>query len=130
MKNKTLSFLFKLGILSVALMLLTTVFRRIIPQWITPWWPWQVVLFFVIGLLMFLSVGKTRTRNIRSFANFFMVATMIKLVIYLFIILIYAFKFPSDAKPFMLTFLFYYVCFTTFETIAFVKESRKANQNK
>lgn len=130
MKNKTLSFLFKLGILGLALMLLTTLLHRAIPQWITPWWPWQVVFFVVICFVMFLSVGKARTRNIRGFANFFMAATMVKLVIYLFIILIYAFKFPSDAKPFMLTFLFYYICFTTFETVTFVRSNRKANEKK
>ena len=52
---------------------------------------------------------------------FHMIETVVKLLVYLVIIAIYAIKFSDDAKSFVISFLLYYLCFTFFGTFVKIK---------
>lgn len=79
---------------------------------------WAIYLLFVVSTLLmhfFLTSGNTEKANV--FVRKFMLATTLKLLIYLAII-VFFFMFNREmAKAFILWFLLHYTCFTVFETL-------------
>ena len=63
----------------------------------------------------------------RKFTNFYMAATVIKLVVYLTIIFVYTMNFKEDGKRFAITFLVYYLIYTIFETYKLIKKEKKSD---
>ena len=109
-------------LLIIAVVGLTFLLKLSMPQIVTPFW-WALMLFFVIvSVVVYLITMKIRAKNdFRKFNNFYMLATVIKLLLYLSIVTIYSFICSDDSKAFIITFLIYYLCFTVFETLMLVK---------
>ena len=128
MNAKSVRFLMQIGVVGLIMIVLTIFIRRFIPMWITPFWSLLILFFVIICIVMYFLVERVKARDMRKFSNFFMAATMIKLVLYLIIILTYSLKFTADAKPFMLTFLAYYLVFTTFETVKLSKKDKNSTK--
>ena len=63
----------------------------------------------------------------RKFANFYMAATVVKMVLYLTIIIVYVMNFKEDGKRFAITFLVYYLIYSIFETYKLVKKDKKSD---
>lgn len=74
-----------------------------------------LILFFVITLLFHLGLQKSFEKSSKDFVRYYMGATGAKLLVFLFIILIYAFLNKEKAVSFALTFFFFYLIFTVFE---------------
>jgi len=87
---------------------------------------WSIYLLFVITTLLmhfFLTSGKNQQANV--FVRKFMLATTLKLLLYLAII-IFFFMFNRDtAKTFIMWFLLHYTCFTVFETLMLYSNTKK-----
>lgn len=111
-------FVIVLAIVSVALGLITWLMRTVIPQWITPWWLPLILFMAVVNGSVFAVVMRARRRDPKKFAAFFMGTTVVKLVVYFVVILAVAFSNVAMAKPFLITFLIYYIVFTILETVA------------
>ena len=109
-------------LLIIAVVGLTFLLKLSMPQIVTSFW-WALMLFFVIvSVVVYLITMKIRAKNdFRKFNNFYMLATVIKLLLYLSIVTIYSFICSDDSKAFIITFLIYYLCFTVFETLMLVK---------
>ena len=86
-------------------------------NYITPMLPYILIFFLVISLAVYYFIEKAVAERFSLFTNYFMIATMLKIIIYLTIIIIYAFTNKYDAIPFILTFFLFYVGYTTFEVI-------------
>jgi hypothetical protein len=85
------------------------------------------VLFAVtVGFHTFL-VKATESRP-QSFINRFIALTGIKLLFYLFFILLYAFLFKQNAVPFLFSFLCGYFTYTVFEVISIMIFLQKNNE--
>lgn len=56
-----------------------------------------------------------------KFTNFYMGTTLVKLLVYIAVLLIYILLFPEDKKAFVITFLAYYLCFSFYETYILAK---------
>lgn len=109
-------------LLIIAVVGLTFLLKLSMPQIVTSFW-WALMLFFVIvSVVVYLITMKIRAKNdFRKFNNFYMLATVIKLLLYLSIVTMYSFICSDDSKAFIITFLIYYLCFTVFETLMLVK---------
>ena len=105
--------------------ILASVFLR---AYLTIWWPAIVGFFFIVSMVVFYFADKAKKKDMRKFTNFYMGATVLKMVVYLTIILIYAFTFKEDAKLFAMTFLAYYLVYSVFETYKLAKKEKKANE--
>ncbi len=105
----------------IVLAALTLLIKPYITAWLTPLWLYQLFFFFCINLIIYHLTQKKMQGDAAKFANFYMILTVTKLVLFLSIILIYAFSFPEDAKRFIISFLGYYICFMVFNIINFVK---------
>ena len=105
--------------------IVASIFARSI---LTVWWPAIVGFFFIVSMVVFYFADKAKKKDMRKFTNFYMGATVLKMVVYLTIILIYAFTFKEDAKLFAMTFLAYYLVYSVFETYKLAKKDKKANE--
>jgi len=83
--------------------------------------PALVVIFFVINATFFLffyrSVDKPNNQFIRSM----MLSTVIKLILYLAVVLIYVLSFPESKFAFSVTVMLLYLCYTFYDIIIMVK---------
>ena len=102
--------------------IVASVFMR---TYLTVWWPAIVGFFFIVGLIVFYFADKAKKKDMRKFTNFYMGATVVKMVVYLTIIIIYVMQFKDDAKRFAVTFLIYYLVYSVFETIKLAKKEKK-----
>ena len=106
----------------VLTIVLTFLFKQIIPLYVTPFWALQILFFAIVNIIVYFITVKVKSKNdIKKLAQFNMVMTVTKLMVYLAIIAIYSFIFPEDSKPFTISFLAYYLCFSFFETFVKVK---------
>jgi hypothetical protein len=87
---------------------------------------WSIyTLFVVTTLLMHLFLTSGNSEKANAFVRKFMLATTLKLLLYLAII-VFFFLFNKDmAKTFILWFLLHYTCFTVFETLMLYGNTKK-----
>lgn len=99
------------------------------PQYITPHWHYLLLLFVTISAVIFRKAIDIRKKNdVHKLINFNMIATIVKLVAYLTIIVVYVVKNPEDKITFIITFLTYYLCFSFFETYMLVRNNNKKDE--
>ena len=115
-------FFIRLLLLAIAVVGLTLLMKLSMPQFVTSFW-WTLILFFVaVNTLVYFLTMKMKSKNdFRKFNNFYMLTTVIKLLLYLSVVAVYSFIFSEDSKAFIITFLIYYLCFTVIETLMLVK---------
>ena len=94
---------------------------------LTIWWPFIVCFFFIVSIVVYFLSEKAKKKDMRKFTNFYMAATVIKLVVYLTIIFVYTMNFKEDGKRFAITFLVYYLIYTIFETYKLIKKEKKSD---
>jgi hypothetical protein len=87
---------------------------------------WSIYTLFVITTLLmhlFLTSGANQKPN--AFVRKFMLATTLKLLLYLAIIVFFFLFNKQMAKTFILWFLLHYTCFTVFETLMLYSNTKK-----
>lgn len=114
-------YLSHLIILTVVVMAVSLALHKML----TIWWPAIVVFFAIVSALMYYLSERAKQQGMRKFANFYMAATVIKLVLYLTIIVVYVMSFKEDGKLFAITFLAYYLIYSIFETFKLAKKEKK-----
>lgn len=121
-------FVKKLVIFTLLLGLISFVIGAFMPkQFVTPAMPFLLIFFFAITAFTFYLALKAFTQKTSRFANFFMISVFAKLLLYVSIIIIYAFINTSDIISFIITFFIFYIFFTSFETIAIMR-AQKSNR--
>lgn len=97
---------------------------------LTAWWPMIVTFFFIVSMVMYFLSQKTKRKDMRKFANFYMLSTVIKMIVYLSIIMAYMLNFKEDGRRFAITFLAYYLIYSVFETYKLAKKEKNPDGNK
>lgn len=121
-------FVKKLVIFTLLIGLIAFIVGFFIPkQFMTPSIPYLLIFFFAVTAFTFYLALNAFTQKTSRFANFFMISVFAKLLLYVSIIIIYAFINTSDIISFIITFFVFYVLFTSFETFAIIK-AQKANR--
>ena len=120
-KNKNAKFLSQLCILTVVVMIASIFMHKLL----TVWWPAIVVFFAIVSAVVYYLSVKAKQKDMRKFANFYMASTVIKMVVYLTIIIIYVMNFKEDGKRFAITFLVIYLIYSIFETIKLAKKNKQ-----
>lgn len=122
MKPNLKRFIIGLVCLIVALIFLTIIVKNTAPHFVTPYWSLLILFFAIVSTVVYLLTMKVRKENdIHKFTNFYMGATIVKLMLYVAIIVIYVLISKGDTKPFIYTFLAYYLCYSVFETYSLTK---------
>jgi hypothetical protein len=119
-------FVTKLTIITAVLALLSfIVFSFTSEKWTTNVWPFVLLFFFVSNGFLFWLFLRTHQKKLSKFANFFMLSTSLKLLVYLAIIIVYLIFNREDAPPFLLSFFIYYIAYTSFEVKSLIKTQKQ-----
>ena len=83
------------------------------------------LLFHVVILIVHYVLLKSSEQRAQNFVRNFIATTFLKLLTYLFILVIFIVLNRENVKAFIITFLILYLSYTVFETIAIIKFFKK-----
>lgn len=116
MNSSLKKFRTQLVILSLILLGINLALSYILPSaYLSKSWPLILAFFFAISFLVHRFLLKRSSEAQGRFINGFMMTTSVKLLLYLFIILIYVLLNRDDAVAFIFTFFAHYLVYTIFE---------------
>jgi len=126
MRKKYQKFLLELTILSMILGLLDFLLSRFLTDsLISPAIPYLLILFYVVTALVHYILLRITVLNPRKFVGYFMMATFVKLMSYMIVIVVYAFYVKEGILPFILSFFTLYIIYTVFEVAAILAQTKK-----
>lgn len=119
-------FLFQEFILTILIGFISQIlFLTVLKNYYLPvFWILLATISILTGVLHYSNV-KASNKKASKFATGFLMATGIKMMIYLVLITSYSFLFPEKAKVFLITFFILYMLYTMFEVVLIVKYLKK-----
>jgi len=96
----------------------------LLPRFTSPALPWLVLLFIFTTYILFNILLKASEKKFNLFANYFMVASMLKIFLLILVISTYAFLYREDAIRFTVSLFVLYLIYTVFEVRWLLKISR------
>ena len=125
MSSAYISFLRRILIFSAILSLVATIFCFLLPvRFITPALPFLFVFFISVTLTGYYFLMKSAEKKFIRFLNAYLLTTIIKLLLYILIMVIYILMNRRDALPFGITFFILYLFYTVFEISSLVTHSK------
>jgi len=124
--NAFRKFLFRELIFTLILALISyTLFQTVLKEYYLPvfWLLFGVITIFTA--VFHLSILQVSDKNSAKFSSRFMMVSGIKMMIYLALIVFYAFSFPDKAKTFLVSFFILYLLYTIFEVVLIVSFFKK-----
>lgn len=104
------------------------VFGRLDDAFQTQAWPFILIFFVFVNSFLFYLNQRAQKKKLSAYTNYFMLASFSKLLLNLVVIVVYLLYFRSEAIPFLITFLIYYVAFTTLEITTTALKKKKQHQ--
>jgi hypothetical protein len=125
------SFVNKVLIVTVAISALYTLALLFLPsKYISPAIPGIIIFFLVLTLSLFYYQLMASINRVSKFVNVFLMATGLKLLVFLVIIVTYVFLNKSDAVNFISSFFIIYLIFTILEISQILKVQKSLNPDK
>jgi hypothetical protein len=90
-------------------------FRTLLTSWYFGFFPFLVLIFFSVNAGFFVSFYRAVNKPDNQFIRGFLLSKGIKLVIYLFLVLIYVITTPKSAVPFAVTLSLLYIAYTAYD---------------
>lgn len=130
MKNIKKKNIIYLSAMTLILVFLTVMISLIFPSLhVTPVFPYILVFYFLVTLLILFVLGKSMQKRIRYFVNTYMLVTFVKLILFSLVIIAYILINRKDAIPFVFTFFIYYLFYTIFEVVVLREMSESTKEN-
>lgn len=111
--KKTLIGLFLLSVL------LTTggilLFRAYLSNYYFSFFPFLILIFLFVNSVVFFIFYRSLNKSNNQFIRGFMLSTIIKLMTYLILVLVYVLSFPKSAIPFAITLSVLYIVYTAYD---------------
>lgn len=125
MNQQFTNFFWKLTLFSAGAGLAGLALKHFLPEGYMPGSFFFILLFFwAVTLLVHFSLLRITRLSPRKFVSYFMLTTLVKLMIYFIAILVYVFMVKQDLLPFLLSFFILYILFTCFEVISILRQTR------
>jgi O-antigen/teichoic acid export membrane protein len=99
-------------------------------QYLSPAIPAIIIFFTILTTFIFYYQIKASLKRTSKFVNFFLIATALKLLLFIVLVLIYSLLNKADAVNFILSFFVIYVIFSVFEVIQLLKLQDKISSVK
>ena len=103
-------------------------FTNIPAEYYSPAFPFIVGCFFFATIIVFYYMLKAVNKRPARFVNVFMLTTMLKLMLYLAVMVVYVLLNRADAKPFILTYLVLYIIYTVLEVGSILKVNKEKSR--
>jgi len=131
MKSLNLKFLQHLLIYSAILGTIAIILYLLLPkEFITPALPFLFVFFAAITLISFLILLRSLNSKLSRFIHTFLITTIVKLILYIGMMILYVLLNPPDAVPFMITFFILYLLYTVFEVVKMIPLTKNQAREK
>jgi hypothetical protein len=121
-----------LGLFILSVILFTAglyVFKSLIPSWYFGFFPFLVLLFFIVNAFFLLFFYRSLQKSTSQFIRTYMLATVIKLVIYLVLVLVYVLVCRDSAIPFAVTLGLLYIAFTAYDLYIMTSKVKRKKEN-
>jgi len=126
MRKKYQHFILRLTILSLALGVLVFILNWLLPSGIiSPATPYLIILFYLITAIVHYVLLRITALNPRKFVGYFMLATSLKLMNYLIVVVVYVFYVKEGILSFILTFFILYIIYTAFEVATILAQTKE-----
>ncbi|MGD0710617.1 MAG: hypothetical protein ABR968_05490 [Bacteroidales bacterium] len=118
-------FILQLLLFTVLLGIVYYGLKRFLPEsYFSPVLPFLFPFFFSATALFYSYLIKSSEQKFNRYVNRYMLATFVKLMLFMAVLLFYVYTHKDDAVPFILSFFILYVAYTVFEVVALLKFSR------
>ena len=115
----------QLTIFSGLLFLIYGLLALILPEKYTSKAFWGFIPFFYTVVLLSKAIlNKLTAKNKKIFSLAFVRINVFRFMLYIGVLLLYAFSFPDDAMQFILTFFVFYFAYTIFEVTALYRDMK------
>lgn len=118
----------KILILTAIVALVMVMAFLAIPEYFSIALPFLLAFFLGISIVSYKILQKKAVTEPRRFISGFLAHTVVRMMIYLFIILVYSFIYRSDAVNFIIGFFILYTIFTFFEVMQFIAITRQTRK--
>ena len=126
MSDASRKFVLKISLYTLTIFVISfALFTTVLKTFYLSVFPIQLLLIATVTTLGHLWVIRSADQNTMKFTTAFMASVTLKLLIYLFFMLIYLWIDHSQVISFVLTFMVLYVVFTVFEIIQVLKFIKK-----
>ncbi len=121
-------FLKKTTFLTLAIFLVYAIIIFLVPdKYISPAIPATIFFFLLLTISVFYFQIKISLQKTSRMVNFFMLATALKLLLFLVIVISYSLANKEDAVNFIISFFIIYLAFSVFEVIQLLTLQEKIN---
>ncbi len=117
-------FVKRLSVFSGILFMIYGAFSFLLPDKFVSKAFWGFIPFFYI--VVFVSkwtMNKLSGGSAKKFSMIYVQTTVFRFLLYISVLLLYAFNFPEDAKAFIITFFVFYFAYTLFEVSSLYRNS-------
>ncbi len=111
--KKTLAGLVLLSVILAAGGIL--LFRAYLSAYYFSFFPYLILIFLVVNSVVFFIFYRSLNKSSNQFIRGFMLSTIIKLMTYLVLVLVYVLSFPKSAIPFAITLSVLYIIYTAYD---------------
>jgi len=131
MQSAYIKFLRNILVYSAVLGAIAIVLYFFLPkQVITPVLPYLFFFFTSLTLISYYVLLGSIKAKMSRFVNTFLISTIVKLIIYISVMIIYVLMNRPDAVPFMIAFFILYLFYTVFEVIHMIGLTRQQGEEK
>jgi hypothetical protein len=90
-------------------------FRAYLSIYYFSFFPYLVLIFLLVNSAVFFIFYRSLNKTNNQFIRGFMLSTIIKLMTYLILVLVYVLSFPKSAIPFAITLSLLYIVYTAYD---------------
>jgi len=99
-------------------------------KYVSPAVPGIILFFAIFTSTVFYYQIEASIKKTSKFVNFFLIATVFKLILFLTLVLIYALLNKGDAVNFIISFFIIYLVFSAFELVQLLKVQDKMTSKR
>jgi hypothetical protein len=126
MKGKFNRFFIRLVIFSFVLILFAFLLEKVLPEGSVPSvLPWVFLLFFSMTLAVHWTLLRITLLKPSRFVSYYMLATVIKLLVYMIAVLAYVFFVKEGILSFIIAFFALYIFYTVFEVAGILSQTKE-----
>jgi hypothetical protein len=107
-----------IGLVLLSILLVTggiLLFRVFLSNYYFSFFPYLILIFLFVNSVVFFIFYRSLNKSSNQFIRGFMLSTIIKLMTYLILVLVYVLAFPKSAIPFAITLSVLYIIYTAYD---------------
>jgi hypothetical protein len=105
-------------------------FRAYLSNYYFSFFPYLILIFLIVNSVVFFIFYRSLNKSSNQFIRGFMLSTIIKLMTYLILVLVYVLSFPKSAIPFAITLSVLYIVYTAYDLfimLSLLKRKKEKN---